>query len=154
MGKRTEKGLKTEINFKSIVKNLQELLYKYMCWYSLIDGIETDKRLTKLFPNLTTKLSPIIKACNLKKVTTRDLEEIPTGLKIPFLYYVGKDTIRLDILRHIRNSIGHDLIKYDKKRKVFIIIDKNSSKKCTAYGEFRKEELMAIINATLETKKL
>lgn len=41
---------KRDLLFSSILKKDIPLLYKFMCWYSVIDGLTTNKEINAKFP--------------------------------------------------------------------------------------------------------
>jgi len=70
------------------------------------------------------------------------------------VFYVSDKSRCIDLLRHIRNSIAHDLISYDKKKKVFNIVDYNMHERLTAEGIIEAEKMYKLLETVLKASDL
>lgn len=147
---------KKKVLLVSILKKDREVFYKFMCWHSLIEKSDTNKSLNKKYPpTFTSDITSIFGKSEL--VTFKSHAELlrhkQPNTSIHF-FYVSDKSRCIDLLRHIRNSIAHDLISYDKKKKVFNIVDYNMYEKLTAEGVIEAEKMYNLLKIVLKASDL
>ena len=142
---------KKKVNLTNILKKDRPSFYMFMCWYSLVDKNDTNKSLNKKYPpSFTSDITKIFTKNELVCVGSHaELMNLCHPLTNTFVYYVSDKSKCIDLLRHIRNAIAHDLLVYDKTKKQFSLLDYNMYGKLTAYGIIDANKLYDIINIIL-----
>lgn len=147
---------KKKIQLVTILKKDRELFYKFLCWHSLLEKSDTNKSLNKKYPpSFTSDITCIFG--KLELITFRSHADLIRHSKAntsTHFFYVSDKSKCIDLLRHIRNSIAHDLISYDKKRKSFIIEDFNMHEKKTAEGVIEAEKMYKLLQVVLKASDL
>lgn len=144
---------KRELHFSSILKKDIPLLYKFMCWYSVIDGLTTNKEVNAKFPpQLATDIIKLFPKSHLiVKPSSKEISEDLPLLSDTFIYYVADCSKFIDLIRHLRNSIAHDLLCYRNKK--FYIKDYNCKQCLTAYGVMEEKKMYELINTIFNKTK-
>lgn len=144
---------KRDLLFSSILKKDIPLLYKFMCWYSVIDGLTTNKEINAKFPpQLATDIIKLFPKSHLVvKPSSNEISEDLPLLSNTFIYYVSDSSKFVDLMRHLRNSIAHDLLCYRHKK--FYIKDYNSKHRLTAYGVIEEKKMYELINIIFDKTK-
>lgn len=143
---------KRELLFSSILKKDIPLFYKFMCWYTVIDGLTTNKEVNAKFPPQIA--TDIIKLFNKSHLVVKSSNEISEKLPLladTFIYYVSDCSKFIDLMRHLRNAIAHDLLYYHRRK--FYIKDYNSKHRLTAYGVIEEKKMYEVINALFDKTK-
>lgn len=145
---------KRNLSFSSILKKDIPLLYKFMCWYSVIDGLKTNKEVNAKFPpQLATDVIKLFQKNHLVvKSSSNEISEKLPLLADTFVYYVSDCSKFIDLMRHLRNSIAHDLLYYRQKK--FYIKDYNNKQRLTAYGVIEEKKMYELINTIFDKTKI
>ena len=150
---------KRNLSFSSILKKDIPLLYKFMCWYSVIDGLKTNKEVNAKFPpQLATDVIKLFQkkiSINIYFIVNYSINEISEKLPLladTLVYYVSDCSKFIDLMRHLRNSIAHDLLYYRQKK--FYIKDYNSKQRLTAYGVIEEKKMYELINTIFDKTKI
>lgn len=152
----SQKNQKKNVNLISIMKKDRPSLHLYACWHSLIEKSETNKSLNKKYPpSFTSDIINIFAKKELVGVGSHaELMNLGQPLSSTFVYYVSNISKCIDLLRHIRNAIVHDLLEYDKTKKQFYLRDYNMYGKITAYGRIDACKFYDILNIVLTRAKI
>lgn len=139
---------KKKINYNTLLKKDRPLLYQFLCWYSIMSDIHTDKKLNAKYPPNFTKyiVNNIFERKELNVKSKNVLNNLPKVNTSTFVFYVSSNTKCIDFLRHLRNSIAHDNLSYDKKVGKFILYDYDSKDNRTAFGKIERSKLMSLFN--------
>ncbi len=142
---------KKNIGLISILKKDRELFHKVMCWYSLIEKSDTNKSLNKKYPpSFTSDITGVFAKAELMAYASHaEFNKHDKPKTETYLFYVSDKSKCIDLLRHLRNAIAHDLITYDKKKKAFAILDYNTVGKLTAEGNIEAEKMYQVIDKIL-----
>lgn len=147
---------KKKIQLVTILKKDREPFYKFLCWHSLVEKSDTNKSLNKKYPpSFTSDITSIFG--KLELITFRshaDLIKHSKANTSSHFFYVSDKSKCIDLLRHIRNSIAHDLISYNKKKKVFNIVDYNMHERLTAEGIIEAEKMYKLLETVLKASDL
>lgn len=147
----SQKQPKRKVNLTTIMKKDRPNLHIFVSWHSLIEKDETNKSLNKKYPpSLASDITNIFGNKELVGVGSHaELMNLEQPLTKTFVYYVSNKSKCIDLLRHIRNAIAHDLLEYDKAKKQFSLLDYNMYGKLTAYGRIDADKLNGIISIVL-----
>lgn len=142
---------KKKVNLTNMLKKDRQSFYMFMCWYSLVEKNDTNKSLNKKYPpSFTSDITNLFTKNELVSVGSHaELMNLAHPLTNTFVYYVSDKSKCIDLLRHIRNAIAHDLLEYDKTKKQFSLLDYNMHGKLTAYGRIDADKLNGIIGIVL-----
>ena len=141
-----------KLNYDTLPSKLCPYFHKFICFYEKIKLIEKDKDLNKLYPDLTKDVKEIFPKKSLVVKTRKELESCKIYAD-NMCYFTLNNTMTLSFLRHLRNAIAHDNIKYDNKRHSFSIVDFDR-KRQTAMGEFKENIIYELINLLSKKYKL
>lgn len=147
---------KKKVQLVSILKKDREEFYKFLCWHSLIEKSDTNKSLNKKYPPaFTSDITGIFSKSELLTFKSHaELIRHKQPNTSTHVFYVSDKSRCIDLLRHIRNSIAHDLISYDKKKKVFNIVDYNMHERLTAEGIIEAEKMYKLLETVLKASDL
>ena len=117
---------------------LKILMFDFICFYTLIEDIKTDKELTAKYPLIKPRVLSLFKNRKLISKSKNEIQLFDKNLieKDSFLF-TKRDTVILSILRHLRNSIAHYNIKPNPAdNSSIVIIDylDRTKKVLTCYG--------------------
>lgn len=142
---------KKNIGLISILKKDREQFHKVMCWHSIIDKSDTNKSLNKKYPpSFTSDITSIFGKTELITfVSHAELMKHDQPQTSTYMFYVSDKSKCIDLLRHLRNAIAHDLITYDSKKKTFTILDYNMHGKLTAEGNIEAKKMYQVIDKIL-----
>lgn len=85
------------------------------------------------------------------KPSSNEISEDLPLLSDTFIYYLSDSSKFVDLMRHLRNSIAHDLLCYRHKK--FYIKDYNSKHRLTAYGVIEEKKMYELINIIFDKTK-
>lgn len=147
---------KKKFNYSTLLKQDRPLLYQFLCWHNIMSDVHRDKELNALYPPDFTKyiVSHIFvqrELCTKLKVELNDELKANTST---FVFYVSSNTKCIDFLRHLRNSIAHDNLLYDKKTKKFILHDYDSKHNLTAYGNIEHNKLISLFGFIFDISEI
>lgn len=147
----SQKQPKRRVNLTTIMKKDRPNLHIFVSWYSLIEKDETNKSLNKKYPpSLASDITNIFGNKELVGVGSHaELMNLEQPLTKTFVYYVSNKSKCIDLLRHLRNAIAHDLLEYDKTKKQFCFLDYNVYGKLTAYGRVDANKFHEILSLIL-----
>lgn len=147
----SQKQQKKKVNLTTIMKKDRPSLHLFVSWQSLIEKDETNKSLNKKYPpSLTSDITSIFANKELVGVGSHvELMNLEQPLTRTFVYYVSSKSKCIDLLRHLRNAIAHDLLEYDKSKKQFCLLDYNVKGKLTAYGRVDAKIFYEILSVIL-----
>ena len=147
------KQQKKKVKIVTILKKDRMSLYLFMCWYSLIEKSNTNKSLNKKYPpSFTNDVTNTFAKKELVCVGSHaELMNLGQPITDTFVYYVSSKSKCIDLLRHIRNAIAHDLLEFDKTKKQFYLVDYNMHGKLTAYGKIDAAKFYDLLHTVLSS---
>lgn len=147
----SQRQQKRKVNLTTIMKKDRPNLHLFVIWHSLIEKDETNKSLNKKYPpSLSSEITNIFANKELVGVGSHaELMNLVQPVTRTFVYYVSNKSKCIDLLRHLRNSIAHDLLEYDKDKKQFCLFDYNVKGRLTAYGRVDANKFYEILSIIL-----
>lgn len=120
-------------------QELKSLMLEFLWFYSSIEGITTNKVLKEKYPLLESKVYSLLNKQDLKRKNSNEIKLYnKSHIKDNSFIFTKNNTVLLDFLRHIRNSIAHgNLALHPKNNKTIIVTDYKKNKgviEPTCYG--------------------
>lgn len=128
--------------------DLKVRMVDFLCFYSGVVNITTDKELNKRYPTVKPFVLSLFNKHNLIIKTNLELASYNfSTIGKDTLVFSKKNTKTLCLLRHIRNAIAHWNIQQYSDGSVTIRDFKDNSKsKITCYGILSIENLYQLLN--------
>ena len=136
---------------------LQKKCLRYLCWYSSIDDLTSNKSIDRIYKGLTMRIRRIVPNGTIKIYTKNKLNE-DGEIEWDF----SKDRIYCNqwnncsqivaLLRHLRNAIAHG--RLIKKNGKIEIIDKetNGCGRITAKGYFESDTIKNVLETCIQSR--
>lgn len=122
-------------------------MYSFICCYEKLKGYRRNSNLKNDYPQIYSEVSDLLKdiCCKNTKQKNWDKKYLLENITVDDTFYFKKEsTIIFSILYHIRNSIAHGNITYNKGK--VRIYDYNKKNNRTANALIKIEKFNKILN--------